>query len=93
VYLFLLVVGAVGFSGLVTLVAQRLAQIEPSLTPYAALSRSALLCVLTTLVPILGWFVVAPLMAFASLGAGVEAVLSRAPAIAPSAPANSGAVS
>ncbi|MCS6948920.1 MAG: hypothetical protein RMM06_00105 [Armatimonadota bacterium] len=89
VYLFLLVVGAVGFSGLVALVAQRLAQIEPSFTPYAALSRGALLCVLTTLVPILGWFVVAPLIGFASLGAGVEAIFSRTPALAPSASANS----
>lgn len=93
VYLLLLVVGAVGFSGLAALVAQRLARMEPSLTPYAALSRGALLCVLTTLVPVLGWFVVAPLMGFASLGAGVEALFFRTPAVASSASANSSASS
>lgn len=93
VYLLLLVVGAVGFSGLAALVAQRLAQMEPSLTPYAALSRGALLCVLTTLVPILGWFVAAPLIGFASLGAGAEALFSRAATIASPTPANPGASS
>ncbi|MCS6829906.1 MAG: hypothetical protein RMM08_04330 [Armatimonadota bacterium] len=88
IYLLLLVVGAVGFSGLATLVAQRLARLEPSLTPYGALSRGALLCVLAGLVPVLGWFVVSPLMGFASLGAGVEAIFTRAGAMAPSQSAN-----
>lgn len=88
IYLLLLIAGAIGFSGLSALVAQRLTRLEPSLTPYGALSRGALFCVLATLVPILGWFVVGPLMSFASLGAGVEAIFARAPAIAPSQPAN-----
>ncbi len=93
VYLLLLAAGAIGFSGLASLVAQRLTQVEPSLTPLAALSRAALLCVLATLVPFLGWFVVAPLMGFASLGAGLEALFARSRAIAPSVPAGSGASS
>lgn len=88
IYLLILVIASIGFSGLATLVAQRLNQLEPSLTPYGALSRGALFCVLATLVPILGWFVVAPLMGFASVGAGMEAIFARAPAVAPSQPAN-----
>ncbi|GIV17937.1 MAG: hypothetical protein KatS3mg022_3372 [Armatimonadota bacterium] len=91
IYLLMLVAGAVGFSGLATLVAHRLAKLEPALTPYSALSRGALLCVLATLVPILGWFVVGPLMGFASLGAGVEALFARPHAVAPSQPANTSA--
>jgi len=87
-YLLLLLTAAVGFSGLAALVAQRLKQLEPSLTPYGALSRGALFCVLATLVPILGWFVVGPLIGFASVGAGVEALFTRSPALAPSQPAN-----
>jgi Na+/proline symporter len=88
IYLLLLLTGAVGFSGLAALVAQRLKKMEPSLTPYGALSRGALFCVLATLVPLLGWFVVGPLMGFASVGAGVEALFTRSQALAPSPPAN-----
>ncbi len=88
IYLLLLVMGAIGFTGLARLVAERLVRLEPSLTPYAALSRGALFCVLATLVPILGWFLIAPLITFASVGAGVEALFARAPALAPSQPAN-----
>jgi len=88
IHLLMLVVGAIGFSGLAGLVAQRLTKLEPALSPYGALSRGALFCVLATLVPILGWFVVGPLMGFASIGAGIEAIFVRAPAVAPSQPAN-----
>jgi len=80
-YLLLLTAGAIGFSGLAKLVAERLLQIEPSLTPYGALSRATLFCVLAALTPILGWFVVGPLIGFASLGAGTHALLKRAPAL------------
>lgn len=76
-YLALLVITAFGFSGLAGLVAQRLAQLEPSLTPYGALSRGAMLCVLATLVPLVGWFVVGPLTLFASVGAGLGALFAR----------------
>jgi len=88
IYMLLMLTGAIGFSGLAALVAQRLKQMEPSLTPYGALSRGALFCVLAMLVPLLGWFVVGPLMGFASVGAGVEALLTRSAALARSQPAN-----
>ncbi|MCL6475519.1 MAG: hypothetical protein K6U75_10770 [Firmicutes bacterium] len=88
IYLLLLLTAAIGFSGLAALVAQRLKQLEPSLTPYGALSRGALFCVLAMLVPLLGWFVVGPLMGFASVGAGVEALFTRSAALARSQPAN-----
>ncbi|MGC8783890.1 MAG: hypothetical protein ACP5RN_05840, partial [Armatimonadota bacterium] len=91
IYLLMLVAAAIGFSGIATLVAHRLAALEPALTPYSALSRGALFCVLATLVPILGWFVVGPLMTFASIGAGVEALFTRSHAVAPSQPANTAA--
>lgn len=93
IHLLLLATGAIGFSGLAALVAQRLTQLEPSLTPYGALSRGALFCVLATLVPLLGWFVVGPLIGFASVGAGVESLFARSHAAAPSQPANSTAAS
>jgi hypothetical protein len=87
-YLLLLLIGAIGFSGLAGLLAQRLAHLEPALTPYAALSRATLFCVLAALVPILGWFVVGPLMAFASIGAGAYALVQRTPVAASAQPAN-----
>lgn len=88
VYLLMLVAAAIGLSGLAGLLAQHLAQMEPSLSPYGALSRAAFLCVVAMLLPILGWFVAAPLTLFASLGAGTQAILERAPAVAPSQPTN-----
>lgn len=88
IYLLMLVVMAIGLSGLAGLLARHLAQMEPSLSPYGALSRSAFLCVVATLLPILGWFVVAPLTLFVSLGAGAQAVLERTPPVAPSQPTN-----
>lgn len=88
IYLLMLVAVAIGLSGLAGLLAQHLVQMEPSLSPYGALSRAAFLCVVAMLLPILGWFVVAPLTLFASLGAGTQAILERAPAVAPSQPTN-----
>lgn len=84
IQLLLLILVAIGFSGLSALVAQRLTKLDPMLTPYGALSRGALFCILATLVPVLGWFVIGPLIISASLGAGVKAVFSRAPAKASS---------
>lgn len=88
IYLLMLVVTAIGLSGLAGLLARRLAQMEPSLSPYGTLSRAAFICVIAMLLPIFGWFVVAPLTLFVSLGAGTLATLERTPAVAPSQPTN-----
>lgn len=88
IYLLMLVVTAIGLSGLAGLLARHLAQMEPSLSPYGALSRAAFICVVAMLLPIFGWFVVAPLTLFVSLGAGTLATLERTPAVAPPQPTN-----
>lgn len=88
IYLLMLVVTAIGLSGLVGLLARQLTQMEPSLSPYGALSRAALICVIATLLPIFGWFVVTPMTLFVSLGAGTQAILERAPTVTPSQTTN-----
>lgn len=86
IYSLMLIAAAIGLSGLAGLLARRLTALEPSLSPYGALSRGAVICVVAGMLPVFGWFVVAPLTLFASLGAGTQAILERKPAPVPQEP-------
>lgn len=74
----LLAVSSLGSAGLCQLIAQRIRTLEPSLSPYAALTRAAMLVVVASLFPILGWFLVGPVLLLTSLGIGAQSLLARA---------------
>jgi len=70
-------VASIGSAGLAFLASERLRAMAPDQTPYASLSKSAAYIVIAGLVPILGWFLIVPLLVFASTGSGVAALLVR----------------
>ena len=71
--------GALGCSGLAMVMAGRVKQHEPQLSAYAALMRGAALVVVPGILPIFGWFLIAPLVLIVGVGAGTRA-LRLAPA-------------
>jgi hypothetical protein len=68
---------ALGGSGLVLLVADRLLQYDTKLRPYVAMSRAALLIVSAGLVPLLGLFVIFPAVLAIGIGAAAQAIFMR----------------
>lgn len=85
----LLAVSALGGGGLVLLASDRVRGMEPRFSAFAALGRGAGLLVVAGLVPLLGWFLIAPLMLVASLGAGCQALLRRDDTTRPDPPRDS----
>lgn len=74
VMLALFSLAALGGSGLCLLMATRVSDREPNLSAYAALMRGAALVVVPGLLPIFGWFLVAPAMLAIGVGAGTKAI-------------------
>ena len=70
----LVILMALGLSGLVALLRQRMGGAHSAL---AGTLRAALLLELAVLTPFIGWWVAAPLLLIVSLGAGIMAVLAR----------------
>ncbi len=73
----LLATAVIGAGGLVQLIAGRIRQMDPQMPDYAALGRGAALMIVASLMPVIGWFIVVPLVLLISLGAGLHALLSR----------------
>jgi hypothetical protein len=76
----MLMLAAIGGAGISLLAARRIRALDTSISPFSALSRGAAIVVLPSLLPILGWFLVAPLLFFVGLGAGVRTLKSPATA-------------
>ncbi len=85
-YLAVLCLGVVGGSGLSQLVGERIQPMDPTLAPYRALARGAGLIVVGGLLPLVGWFVFAPVTLIVSMGAGLRALFTRSEAGAPLSP-------
>lgn len=89
--LVLIVLSALGAGGLALLLNHRIRGMEPELSPFRALCRGAALLALAGLMPVLGWFVVTPLVIITALGASIrtlwQARRAVAPVTAPSLPA------
>jgi hypothetical protein len=68
----------VGSGGLAKLVSERLREAGGADRAYPAVSKSAMLIVLASILPVFGWFFVAPITFCVSLGAGVMSILGRA---------------
>lgn len=73
----LLAISSLGSAGLCQLIAVRIRNLEPTLSPYAALTRAAMLIVVAGFFPILGWFFIGPILFVTSLGIGVQALVAR----------------
>jgi hypothetical protein len=56
------------------LASRRIRALDASISPFSALSRGAALVVLPSLLPVLGWFLVGPLLFFVGLGAGIRSL-------------------
>ncbi len=65
---------ALGGSGLAMLMARRIQAHEPHLSAYTALMRGAALVVVPGILPVFGWFLVAPVMLIMGVGAGTRAL-------------------
>jgi hypothetical protein len=65
---------AVGGGGLVLFVAERLQQYDTKLRPFVALNRSSMLIVSAGLVPLLGLFVIFPVVLAIGIGTSVQSL-------------------
>jgi hypothetical protein len=76
-FLVLFSMAALGGSGLVLLVADRLQQYDTKLRPFVAMNRAALLIVSAGLVPLLGLFVIFPAVLAIGIGTAMQAIFMR----------------
>lgn len=67
-------VSVIGSAGLCGLIAQRIRDAEPGLSPYAAMVRSSMLVAVAWFFPVLGWFLIAPVILITSLGIGIKSL-------------------
>lgn len=80
---------AVGSAGIARLVSERIQAVGSHMNPFATLTRGTILYVAAGFLPIIGWFLVAPIALLLSLGGGVAALWGRKEA--PPAPNTGGA--
>ena len=77
IYIVLLAISAVGGAGLSLAASRRIREMDPDASEFSALVRGAGVLVLSGLLPVLGWFGIAPVALLVSLGAGLKAVFAR----------------
>ncbi|MCC6442579.1 MAG: hypothetical protein IT210_03865 [Armatimonadetes bacterium] len=93
-FLGLLLVSALGASGLARLIGHRIEAVEKDISPLRAYGRGAAICVAAGLVPMVGWFLITPALLMVSLGAGFQAIRHRTkPVESHPAPAGAEAIS
>lgn len=74
----MLAFAAVGGAGVALIAARRIRTLDSAVTPFAALCRGAALVVVPSFFPVLGWFLVAPVLFFVGLGAGLHTLRANA---------------
>ncbi len=70
-------ISAVGSSGLCKLVSERIRSLDANISEFAALNRAALLIAVAWFFPLLGWFILAPLLFIVSLGIGLKTMFKQ----------------
>lgn len=75
----ILSLAAIGAGGIAGVAGERLRHLDPSLTPYQATVRGVAFVIVAGIFPILGWFLVAPLLLIVGAGAGLTAMRARRP--------------
>jgi hypothetical protein len=76
----LISVSMFGMSGLCMIIAGRIRAMEPNTSVYASLTKAATVVVIASIMPVFGWFFVAPLLLIISMGVGAQAMVARVPA-------------
>jgi len=77
VALALLATVSIGLGGISSLASERLRALDPVLSAYGAQTRGAGFVIGAAMLPILGWFLVAPMVIIFGLGAGFQALPTR----------------
>lgn len=70
-----------GATGVCLSIASRIRNMEPNISVYASLVRASAVLVIASFFPLVGWFLVAPVLFIISLGVGVQALFARAEAM------------
>lgn len=73
----LLAVASVGAGGLAMLLGARLKNLQPDMSDYSRLSRGAALAFICSAAPVIGWFLIGPVVLGLSVGAGMRALFVR----------------
>lgn len=68
---------AVGSAGIARLVGERIQAVGSHMNPFAMLTRGTILYVAAGFLPIIGWFLVAPVALLLSVGGGAAAFLTK----------------
>src|SRR5579859_5390453 len=76
-YLLLMALAALGASGIALLISDRVAALDPNVSRYGALMRASSILVIAGVFPLLGWFLVGPVLTIASIGYGLQALVAR----------------
>ena len=85
VALTVIVVTAIGVAGLVGLAARRIRELDPDMSAYGALSRGSMFVVIPSVLPLIGWLLIGPVVLALGMGAGLRALRAPSP-IAPPIP-------
>lgn len=73
----LIAISALGGAGLCLHLNERIRSMEPGLSDYAGLTRAAMLVVVASFFPFVGWFFIAPILFLVCLGAGTSVLMTR----------------
>lgn len=76
-YFALVLIASIGGAGLSSLVAERMMKRDPRVSSTHALGKSAGLMIVACIMPILGWFVLGPILTILCLGSGTHALISK----------------
>jgi hypothetical protein len=78
----LMSLAALGASGVAMVVADRICALDPGVSRYTAMIRATAIMSIAGVFPVLGWFLVGPVLILASVGYGLKAVFQQATALA-----------
>lgn len=76
-FFMLIVIAGIGAAALSTIVADRMVKKDPRIQHNHALGRAAALIIAACVMPVIGWFVLAPILLLVCTGAGATALIAR----------------
>jgi hypothetical protein len=79
--LWLMAVSFTGSAGLVKIGGERILELDRRLSSYAAMSRGAMFLILSSIFPVLGWFLFGPIIFCLGIGAGLRVIRLKEEAV------------